>query len=48
MTNNPAKVEALELVGIKVAERISADVPPEPSSARYLQTKREKMGHLVS
>ena len=48
MTNNPAKVEALELVGIKVAERISADVPPEPTSARYLQTKREKMGHLVS
>ena len=48
ITNNPAKVEALELVGIKVAERISADVPPEPTSARYLQTKREKMGHLVS
>jgi GTP cyclohydrolase II len=48
ITNNPEKVEALEAFGITVAERISADVPAEPSSARYLQTKREKMGHLVS
>jgi GTP cyclohydrolase II len=48
ITNNPAKVEALEAVGIAVVERISAEVPAEPASARYLQTKREKMGHLVS
>jgi GTP cyclohydrolase II len=48
ITNNPEKVEALEAVGITVAERISAEVPPEPEAARYLQTKREKMGHLVS
>jgi GTP cyclohydrolase II len=48
MTNNPAKVEALERVGIRVVERISAEVPAEAESARYLQTKREKMGHLVS
>lgn len=48
ITNNPEKVEALESVGIKVAERISADVPTEPTFERYLQTKREKMGHLVS
>src|SRR3984885_1342088 len=48
ITNNPAKVEALELAGVKVVERISAEVPPEPTNERYLQTKREKMGHLVS
>ena len=48
ITNNPEKVEALELVGIQVVERISAEVPAEANSARYLQTKREKMGHLVS
>lgn len=48
ITNNPAKVEALELAGIKVTERISAEVPSEPTNERYLQTKREKMGHLVS
>jgi GTP cyclohydrolase II len=48
ITNNPEKVEALEAVGIRVVERISAEVAPEPSSKFYLQTKREKMGHHVS
>ena len=48
ITNNPEKVAALEAAGITVAERISAEVPAEPASARYLQTKQEKMGHLVS
>jgi GTP cyclohydrolase II len=48
ITNNPEKVAALEAAGITIAERISAEVPAEPASARYLQTKQEKMGHLVS
>ena len=48
ITNNPEKVEALELAGVKVVERISAEIPSEPSNERYLRTKREKMGHLVS
>jgi GTP cyclohydrolase II len=48
ITNNPEKVEALEAVGITVVERISAEVAPEPTFEKYLQTKREKMGHLVS
>ncbi len=48
ITNNPEKVEALELAGIQVVERISAEVPAEPTNERYLATKREKMGHLVS
>jgi GTP cyclohydrolase II len=48
ITNNPEKVAALEAAGITVAQRISAEVPAEPASARYLQTKQEKMGHLVS
>jgi GTP cyclohydrolase II len=48
ITNNPEKVAALEAAGITVAERLSAEVPAEPTSARYLQTKQEKMGHLVS
>ena len=47
ITNNPEKVEALELAGVRVVERISAIVPSEPTNERYLQTKREKMGHLV-
>ena len=47
ITNNPEKVEALVFAGIQVVERISAEVPTEPTFDRYLQTKREKMGHLV-
>ena len=47
MTNNPEKVEALESAGVQVVERVSAQVPSEPTNAFYLQTKREKMGHLV-
>lgn len=48
ITNNPQKVAALEAVGITMVERISADVPAEPTFERYLKTKQEKMGHLVS
>ncbi|WP_446743743.1 GTP cyclohydrolase II [Silvibacterium acidisoli] len=47
ITNNPEKVEALEAAGIKVVERISAEVAPEKTNERYLQVKREKMGHLI-
>jgi GTP cyclohydrolase II len=47
MTNNPEKVEALELAGIRVIERISAEVEPLESFERYLQTKHEKMGHIL-
>jgi GTP cyclohydrolase II len=48
MTNNPEKVDALELAGIKVVERISAEVEPLESFERYLQTKHEKMGHILA
>ena len=48
MTNNPEKVAALEAHGIRVVERISAVVPESLENARYLETKRDKMGHLVS
>ncbi len=48
ITNNPEKVEALVSNGIEVVERISAEVPESAENARYLETKREKMGHLVS
>lgn len=47
MTNNPEKVSALETAGIQVVERVSAAIPSEPTFERYLETKREKMGHLV-
>ena len=47
ITNNPEKVEALELAGIRVIERVSAEVEPLESFERYLQTKQEKMGHIL-
>jgi GTP cyclohydrolase II len=46
LSNNPEKVAAVEAAGIRVVERVQADVEAHESSARYLQTKREKMGHL--
>jgi len=48
ISNNPDKVAALERAGIKVVERISAEVEPYEHSENYLRTKKEKMGHLFS
>jgi GTP cyclohydrolase II len=48
ITNNPEKVAALEEAGVRVVERVSAAIPSEPTFARYLETKREKLGHLAS
>ena len=48
ITNNPEKVAALESAGIQVSERLSAEVATVPAAAKYMKTKREKMGHLVS
>ena len=47
ITNNPAKVTALEAAGVRVVERISAVVESQESFEKYLQVKREKMGHLA-
>jgi GTP cyclohydrolase II len=47
ITNNPEKVAALEASGIRVVERVSAEVEPQDSFAAYLKTKQEKMGHIV-
>jgi len=47
MTNNPEKVAALETAGIKVVERISAEIEPQESFADYVRTKQEKMGHIL-
>jgi GTP cyclohydrolase II len=46
MTNNPDKVAALETAGVHVVERISAVVESQESFEKYLQVKRDKMGHL--
>jgi 3,4-dihydroxy 2-butanone 4-phosphate synthase/GTP cyclohydrolase II len=48
VTNNPKKIEGLETYGIAVATRVPIEVPPHPGNIRYLRTKREKLGHLLS
>jgi len=47
ITNNPEKVSALESAGIQVVERLSAEVESHETSEKYLEIKREKMGHLI-
>lgn len=47
MTNNPAKVAALQGVGVEVVERVPHQLPPNPHNARYLDTKRDRTGHLL-
>ncbi len=47
MTNNPAKVDALEALGIQVVERLPLVVEPTDDSEAYLATKRERMGHFL-
>ena len=47
MTNNPAKVAALEAEGVTVAERVAHQLPANPHNARYLATKRDRAGHLL-
>ncbi|MGO8934819.1 MAG: GTP cyclohydrolase II [Terracidiphilus sp.] len=46
ISNNPEKVRAVLASGIGIVERISADVPHNTHSSRYLAAKREKLGHL--
>lgn len=46
MTNNPEKVAALERAGIRVVERVPAEVPAQESFEQYLRVKQEKMGHI--
>lgn len=47
MTNNPAKVEALETAGVVVIERVPHRLPPNPHNERYLATKRDRTGHQL-
>jgi GTP cyclohydrolase II len=47
LTNNPAKLDALEAAGIVVAERIPLLAPVGGSNRRYLEAKRQRAGHLL-
>jgi len=48
LTNNPGKFSALRGYGLEIVERVPLEVAPNENSRRYLKTKKEKMGHLLS
>jgi 3,4-dihydroxy 2-butanone 4-phosphate synthase/GTP cyclohydrolase II len=47
LTNNPRKIVGLEGYGLQIVEQVPIKVKPNPHNARYLKTKREKLGHLL-
>jgi 3,4-dihydroxy 2-butanone 4-phosphate synthase/GTP cyclohydrolase II len=47
LTNNPKKIIGIEGYGLKVVERIPTRVFPTPENIKYLETKRDKLGHLL-
>jgi len=47
LTNNPSKRAGLEGYGLEIVERIPIVAPPNPHNRRYLETKRDKLGHLI-
>ena len=47
LTNNPRKVVGIQGYGLEIVERVPIAFPPTPHNARYLKTKKEKLGHLI-
>ncbi|MEW5921784.1 MAG: bifunctional 3,4-dihydroxy-2-butanone-4-phosphate synthase/GTP cyclohydrolase II [Bacillota bacterium] len=48
LTNNPRKIKGLEGYGLTIVERVPLEIPPGTHSSRYLQVKRDKLGHLLN
>lgn len=47
LTNNPTKRAGLEGYGLQIVDRVPLQSDPNPENIRYLETKRDKMGHLL-
>ena len=47
LTNNPTKRAGLEGYGLEIVERVALQSDPNPENIRYLETKRDKLGHLL-
>jgi len=48
LTNNPKKIVGLEGYGLHIAERVPIEIPATDTNRKYLSTKRDKLGHLLS
>jgi len=47
LTNNPKKYTALQGYGLEIVERVPIEIPPTQANAKYLHTKKSRMGHLL-
>ncbi|MCL4509701.1 MAG: bifunctional 3,4-dihydroxy-2-butanone-4-phosphate synthase/GTP cyclohydrolase II [Bacteroidetes bacterium] len=47
LTNNPKKIVGLEGYGLEIVERVPIEIEPNEINHRYLETKRDKLGHLI-
>nr|WP_304043941.1 bifunctional 3,4-dihydroxy-2-butanone-4-phosphate synthase/GTP cyclohydrolase II [Ignavibacterium album] len=47
LTNNPKKVIGLKGYGLEIIERVPIEIPPNKNNEKYLQTKRDKLGHII-
>lgn len=47
LTNNPKKVIGLNGYGLEIVERIPIEITPNKNNEKYLQTKRDKLGHII-
>ena len=47
LTNNPKKIVGLEGYGLEITEQVPIKARPNPHNAKYLKTKKQKMGHLL-
>ncbi len=47
LTNNPKKIKGLEGYGLTITDRVSIEIPPCSHNERYLNTKKEKLGHYL-
>ena len=47
-TNNPNKIKVFETSAIEVIDRIPIEIDPREENEKYLKTKKEEMGHLLS
>ena len=48
LTNNPKKVVGLKGYGLEIVERVPLEVPPSDFNHGYLETKRDKLGHMLN
>jgi 3,4-dihydroxy 2-butanone 4-phosphate synthase/GTP cyclohydrolase II len=47
ISNNPKKRAGLKGYGLEIVDTVPVRIPPNPHNAKYLETKRDKMGHVL-